>query len=455
MNIMGLILVIILYPFVLLMYFLLKNDATPKKNMYFGVTLDKEQKKDEDVDRIVKEYDKQMKKYLLILTLLPIPLLFIPWFSIFLTGWMIWLLATCFAFFIPFGQANMKLKELKAEKGWNEKQSQQIFVEMKAAGSVRKVKWYHFLPQNILTVLMVLWTLSTYQDASAIAMHILVISFATITPLFWLMAIWMDKQKTQIISMDSNVNINYNRAKKNIWKNFWSICCWINVLYMVSMPLALNSQGNLTHIFWVTTVLYIVLTFVLIFWLMKKKNDIDSRYRPEIFEDFADDDSHWYWGIIYYNPKDKHSMVEKRVGMGTSVNMATPVGKGFAVFGGLSLLVIPVICIWLILLEFTPIQLQLIEGQIVARHLRNEYAISLNSIEDAELIAELPKMSKNHGTSMDHLKKGSFLVSEGDRCTVFANPENGLFIRLEADGTTYYLSGYDDAETRRIYDALH
>ncbi len=455
MNITGLILVIILYPFVLLMYFLLKNDATPKKNMYFGVTLNKEQKKDEDVERIVKEYDKQMKKYLWVLILLPLPMIFIPWFSIFLTCWMVWLLATCFAFFIPFGRANTKLKELKAEKGWNENQPQQIYVEMKAAGSVRRIKWYHFLPQNILNVLIVFWAFSTYQGESPIIMGLLVISFATITPFFWLIALWMDKLKTQIVSMDSNVNINYNRAKKNVWKNFWNTCCWINVLYMVSMPFSLDLRGSLTHIFWVATTLYIVLTCVLLFWVLKKKNDIDSKYRPEISEDFTDDDSHWIWGMIYYNPKDKHSMVEKRVGMGTSVNMATPVGKGFAIFGGLSLLVIPFICIWVILLEFTPIQLSIRDGQLVAHHLRNEYTISLNGVRTAELITELPKMSKNHGTSMDHLKKGSFLVSDGERCTVFANPENELFIRLEACGSIYYLSGYDDAETRQIYDALH
>ena len=108
----------------------------------------------------------------------------------------------------------------------------------------------------------------------------------------------------------------------------------------------------------------------------------------------------------------------------------------------------------MILLEFTPIQLNIVDGQLVARHLRNEYTISLDSIQDAELITELPKMSKNHGTSTNHLKKGSFLVADDGSCTVFANPENEHFIRLEADGATYYLSGFDDLETTQVYEAL-
>lgn len=454
MNIMGLILVIMLYPFVLLMYFLLKNDATPKKNIYFGITLDKEQKKDEDVLLIVSEYHKQMKHYLWFLLLLPIPLVFLPWFSIFLTCWMVWLLATCFAFFIPYGKANTKLKELKLQKGWNSTRKHQTYVEIKSAGSIRKVKSYHFLPQCILTILIAWWTLSTYRDSNQVAMYLLVISFASISPLFWLMAVWMDKQHIQIVSMDSDTNINYSRAKKNIWKNFWSACCWLNVLYMASLPFALDTRGTLTGLFWVSTALYIMITIVLLFRFLKKKSDLDTIYCPDGVDTFLDDDAHWLWGMIYYNPKDKHSMVEKRVGIGTTVNMATPTGKIFALAGGISLLSVPAICIWLILLEFTPIQLRIADEQLVAHHLRNEYTISLNGINDAELLTELPKMSRNHGTSMENLKKGSYLTSDGNRCTVFANPENELFIRLDALGTTYYLSGFDDTETKQIYEEL-
>ncbi len=454
MNFIALFLILMLYPFVLLMYFILKNEATPKKNIYFGVTLTKEQKLDEDVTQIVKAYNQQMKRYLWVLLLIPLPIVFIPRFSIFLTLWLIWLLATCFAFFIPFGKANIKLKELKLAKSWNESQSSQIYVEMKSAGNVRKVRWYHFLPQNILAFLIVLWCIAFYREAPQLPMRLLVISFASVAPLFWLMAVWMDKQKIQIISMNSDVNINYNRAKKNVWKNFWSICCWVDVVYMLSLPFALTPQGTLTAVFWIATFFYIVLTVALLLRLIKKKNYVDSLYPSEISEDFTDDDSHWIWGMIYYNPNDKHSMVEKRVGMGTSVNMATPVGKVFAILCSLMLLSIPALCIWVHLLEFTPIQLTVMDRQIIATHLRNEYTIPLSSIENAELLTELPKMTKNHGTSMDHLKKGHFMTADSNRCTVFANPENALFIRVEATGTTYYLSGLDDAQTKQIYEEL-
>lgn len=453
MNFIDLFLIIMLYPFILLMYFLLKNDATPKKNIYFGVTIDKEHKKDEDVAAIVASYHKRMKRYLLILLLVPLPLVFLPWFSIFTTAWMVWLLATCFAFFIPFGIANKELKELKQTKGWSSAEQLPVYAEMKAASTIRRVKWYHFLPQNMLNVLIVVWILATYTGDSRAAVYLLVFSFASIAPLFWLVALWMDKQKTQIISMDSDVNINYSRAKKNLWKNFWCACSWVSVVYMLSIPFAINDYGQLTATFTVATFLYISATVVLLFWMIKKKNDIDARYGDRIPDAFLDDDAHWIWGLMYYNPKDKHSMVEKRVGIGTTMNMATPAGKAFTILIGSSLLAIPAICIWLILLEFTPIQLKVQNNRLIAHHLREEYVISMDSIRDAELLTELPKMSKNHGTSIDTLKKGSFMA-EGERCTVFLNPESELFIRLESFGTTYYLSGQTAEETRLIYDTL-
>lgn len=453
MNFMALFLLIMLYPFVLLMYFLLKNDATPKKNVYFGVTIDKEHTKDEDVKKIVERYHKRMKHYLWTLLLVPIPLIFLPWFSIYLTGWMIWLLATCFAFFIPFGIANKELKELKRAKGWTNAEQIPVYAEMKAASIIRKVKWYHFLPQNIWNVLILFWILSTYTGTSKTAVYLLVFSFASIAPLFWLVALWMDKQKTQIISMDSDININYSRSKKNLWKNFWCICSWLSVIYMLSIPFALNEYGQLTSTFIISTLLYTLGTLVLLFWMIKKKNDIDALYGEKMSETFLDDDSHWLWGLIYYNPRDRHSMVEKRVGIGTTMNMATPLGKGFGIFAGLTLLSLPAFCIWIILLEFTPIQLQIQNSQLIAHHLREEYVISLDSIENAELLTKLPKMSKNHGTSMDTLKKGSFMA-EGERCTVFLNPQSEHFIRFEAGGTTYYFSSSDGTETEQIYMQL-
>ena len=452
----NLIMVVCLYPFVLIMYALLKNDAAPKKDWYFGVKLTKEQQKAPEVEEVCNTYNKQMRNWFIVLMLIPIPMIFIPWFSVFMTFWLGWMMVSIFAFFIPMGVANTKLKELKMEKGWKEIKDIPVYVELKEAGNIRRVKWYHFLSQCLLSVVLFVVAMLYCPEGKEPVMGILQGSFAGISFLFWLAAIWMDKQKTQIISSDSDVNINYSRAKKNLWKNLWVTCAWVNVAYMICMLFALDKDGRFGAVFTVSTIVYIVSTFGLLLWLIRKLSSLDKKYQDKMDLDATEDEDHWIWGLIYYNPKDKHSMVEKRVGgMGTTVNMATPFGKGFVAVMILLLLQIPVLNVWILMLEFTPIQLSVEGNKVIAEHLREEYVIPMISIKEVELLTELPKMSLNHGTSMAELRQGSYLIKEeGKSCEVFLNPQNTVFIRVETSLGTYYIGGYDDEETREVYEMI-
>ena len=52
----------------------------------------------------------------------------------------------------------------------------------------------------------------------------------------------------------------------------------------------------------------------------------------------TNEDEAWIFGLFYYNPKDKSSIVETRAGIGTSVNMATGLGKGLTIFSIIAML---------------------------------------------------------------------------------------------------------------------
>ena len=62
-------------------------------------------------------------------------------------------------------------------------------------------------------------------------------------------------------------------------------------------------------------------------------------------------------------------------------------------------------------------------------------------------------MSKSSGTNLDNLYKGEFYVPEEHHgCRVFINPQNKLLIKIKANGKIYYLGGYDDKETKKVYE---
>ena len=145
----------------------------------------------------------------------------------------------------------------------------------------------------------------------------------------------------------------------------------------------------------------------------------------------VEDDRNWIGGMLYYNPRDSHTIVDKRVGIGTTVNMATKAGKGTILFIIIALLMLPLVCVWVIAEEFTPIHLEIENQSLCAEHIRTDYEISL-----------------------DDLEKGTFKISGEGECQVFLNPQNKKFLYFTANGKNYYMSGIDDTETEEIYQEI-
>lgn len=436
------------------MYFLVKYESAPKRGYVYGVSLSSAQRETPEVQGIIKGQQRRLRNYFIVLMLFPLPALFIPWFSIFMVVYMIWLIGGIFIFFVPFAKANVRLKELKREKGWNVSQPEGVMTEIKLAGKVRRVKFSQFLLPCIISIFSFVLCLFEFREERLEALYVSVGSIAFLTPLFYLAAVWMDRQKTEVISMDSEVNLNYTRAKKNLWKNFWVEGAYLTAAYTAIMVAGFTWRlPGFDVVIW-SSIAYTLLLFAAVFFLIKKKNRLDKAYSDKRDVLMSDEDDNWIWGLVYYNKKDKHALVEKRFGTGSSINMATPLGKGLVGFVFLTLLSLPFICLWLILLEFTPIQLRVENSQLIASQIRDDYTIYTVSVRDAELIEELPKWEKISGTAIDGLRKGTFRIPNEGRCEVFLNPDNQYFIRFEVAGVTYYMSGADDEETLSVYEAL-
>ena len=198
-----------------------------------------------------------------------------------------------------------------------------------------------------------------------------------------------------------------------------------------------------------------ILIFVPIVRGNKRVKDLKKRRGWYDTEELSDSpDSHWYMGMFYYNPKDKHTMIKKPAGLGSTINFARPAGKATAVFLILALLIIPIVCGWIITEEFVPIHLSIDNETLTASQMIDNYTIPLNQIEDLQLLEELPRWSRVKGTNIDNLQKGTFENRANGKFEVFLNPANHAFITFRAAGTLYYMSGQTDAETQAIYDNL-
>ena len=453
MNILNIIFGVTCYPLIFLMYFLLRN-ARDKNSWCFGATLSKEWKKDPAVEAIDVEYRKNLKNTMIVFAIVPVCAFFMKHMSIVFTFWMIWILVISFFPLYWYAKANKQIRVLKEKRGWNQA-SEVTYTDLKLAALPRKVKFVTFLPCLLLSVLPMVLSFTLNKEAGLSAFRICIVIFGLCTFLFYISAIWTDRQKVTVICEDTDINLNFARAKKQLWKNFWLICAWINVAFTWSIFFSMYAAtSGFVWIIWGSGV-YCLAIIGMSVWLVKRLFAINKKYEDKrTIGNSTDDDRHWIWGIIYYNPKDNHSMVENRMGTGTTMNMATGLGKGMYIFATICLLIIPISCVWMVMLDFTPISTVVKDDTIICTHLSVEYEIPLEEVETYSTITELPDMTKVSGNGMNHVLSGTYEIYREGMFETFLNPQNHLFIKIETPRETYYISGADDIETQKILDAL-
>lgn len=441
------------YPILFFLYFVLRK-AHDKNSYCFGATLKKEFREDDAVKAIVAEYQGTLKKTMIVLAILPFFAFLIPWISICMTFWMIWILVVCFYPMVFMAKANKQIMELKQQRGWNES-SEVTYTELKSAVIPSKVKLMTFLPALVFSTIPVIVAFVMFPNADYAAFIWIVAIFALCTYLFYGCAIWTDKQKMTIICEDSDTNVNFARAKKQAWKNYWVACAWINTIFTWMLLLFIwQRDWGMMGIIWGSVGYGLVIVGISI-WLVKKLKSINDAYEEKrTIIDAAEDDKNWIYGMMYYNKNDKHIMVENRMGTGTALNMATAVGMGSYVVSALLLLIIPVTCIWMIMMEFTPLQTTVENDVIICQHLKVEYEIPLEDIEEYTILTSLPDMIKVNGTGMDNVLSGTFEVYREGMFEAFLNPKNTLFLKIQTDDEMYYISGADDAMTQEIIAAV-
>lgn len=454
MNAFNFIFLLTCYPIVFLLYFFLRN-ARSHNGWCFGVSLTKEWKKDPEIDRVDMEYRKNLKNTMIVFGIAPFLTLFMKHMSISFSYWMIWVLAVCFLPMYWYARANKQIRVLKDKRGWNG-ETRVSYTDLKIAALPRRVKLTTFLPCLVLSVLAVVLSYVLYKEEGYAAYRICVWTFALCTILFYIAAVWTDKMKVSVICEDTDTNMNYARAKKKAWKNFWLICGWMNTIFTLLILVAMYfGTSGMSWIIWGSG-LYCIVIMVLTFWLLNKMFAINHAYESKrTLGDGFDDDRHWYWGMIYYNPKDSRFMVENRMGTGTSVNLAKTSGKVMYIIATLCLLIIPVSCVWMIMLDFTPIRTEIKNDTIVCTHLSVEYEIPLNDIEEYVVITEMPDITKVGGNGMDNVCSGTYEIYREGMFEAFFNPQNHLFIKIITEDETYYISGVDDVATAAIIEYLN
>ena len=331
----NLILAICIIPSALIMFFIGFPKEPEKRKMIFGVR-DNPKFHEGDAAKRVKEIAGECRKGALIITVFicvaTVILVFLP--STTITSLAIMLLVfALFLIAIPFGKGNTELKSLKKELGITK--SGTVYADLKNTNVVHGLKMPLLILPNALilleSVFAVLVDFGVIRITETLAIEkysltMMSLSFLFIGVIIVPVAYLMDNMRNTVISKDSNINANYSRAKKKCWADLFIAMSWTNALavavLMVLYMLIYNDIAVLAGVLAYTLVLMVIVLIV-----AKDQIAIEKRYARDTELELLDDDDCWILGMFYYNPNDTRLNVEKRFGVGGTVNIAHPAGK--------------------------------------------------------------------------------------------------------------------------------
>lgn len=458
MVIMNLILIGSMYVVLLILYFFLKLEISDKKATVLGIAVPEMMRKSEEVTVVCRRYLRDLRRLMMFLVIFPVTFFWMAdlSFAFYMLLYMIWVFLSVGAAAYPCAKYGEQIKELKRKNEWENKEKPENGESISAdvLPPVRTVRKGLTAVFCLLSVVPAAAAFFSETDPESRSEDVLILlSLAGMVWIICLLILWMDRQKSEMISRDTDVNLKFNRDKKRMRTDAWNWMAGLSVLFVWGTAFAMRDEFRGMAVWLAGVIVYSILILIICAWCEWKIIRMRRKMMTSL-EEYDREESCWYFGaLIYYNPEDRHFLVENRIGSGYSVNLGSVGGKVSAVLTGV-LLLFCLIGVPLLIArdEFTPVGLEIRDETLCALHTGTEYEIPEDEIAAVSLITELPEMSRRNGTGLPNLLKGRFRTEDREDIRVCLNPENSRFLKVETTENKIYLfSGSTDEETEKVY----
>ena len=430
-----------------ILYVVLRNNSKERNNLILAVTLTPEGRRAPEVEAVCQDFRRRLTWAFWILTAVMAAIACLPWISIVTTLSCLWLIAALILPYRLFGKAHNTLKALKKERGWYTASAKgKTVVQLPPAKPMHRTPTAWFLPPVLLSALpLISLALDPWTPEVAVVLGSTVGVCVLITAMSLLFYPLVYRQRLDALDADQTLTAALTRVRRYNWTKCWLLMSYLTAAY----SLAIWASGGSMAWYLIWTGVYCVALLIASLQTEFAARRAQRRLtlgRTEM--PLVDEDDYWIWGLFYYNPNNTHLMVNERVGMGMSMNLARPVAKWLMGITAAMILLLPLLGVWLMLEEFSPLELRLEDNAVVATQALSTYRVGLEEITDAVLLEELPDCWRVAGTGMEHLLKGSFNVEGYGLSTLCLNPEDPPFLLLETANRAYFFGG-DGVEERR------
>jgi len=362
-----------------------------------------------------------------------------------MTSWFIWLDVAIIAPYIPYVYTNTKLKALKVLKGWDHTSDRQtVSVNMDALPDSHWISPWVFAPSALICLLLI------FFDPEMAVMYIL---FAVMCLSFWAGYRYLYRNKAEMVDENTELTIVLSRIRKYNWGKMWIITSYAMSVYAVMMCFFQNAPVLSMVLIITVTIILCVYAFQIEF---KTRHLQEKLTKDSGQEWYADEDGHWIWGIFYYNPYDSRLIINSRIGINSTVNMAKTLGKVIMAATVLLLAAMPFMGVWMGAIGSQEITTTIEQEMLTVSAGSTVYQIKTSDIKEVALLEELPShLSRKMGTGMDTYLEGKFSADNIGNVTVLLDPTVSPYILIQTNDGKYYLFGTRDADkTKDAYQQL-
>lgn len=171
----------------------------------------------------------------------------------------------------------------------------------------------------------------------------------------------------------------------------------------------------------------------------------------------VDDDEYWKTGY-YYNPDDKHILIENRMQSGNyTFNYAK---KGAWIFTGITCTIIAgcIILVFVCMLPLINIQekITLTNNNLTISAGGYTSEIDVNDITELKLLDELPDDSflRTNGASTDSYDIGRYEGRTLGKCSLYVFDGYAPILMIKSDDTLVFVNSKEDGEIEKLYVEL-
>ena len=350
--IIKLVMFICIVPSVIMMYVLGFSRNPGRKKMIMGVRDNPKFHEGEAAkkfDEIVGSARKAGLIITVLVILISVILLCLPVNDGTILAWVLLVFAMLILTAVPYGKANTELKNLKKELGITK--SGVTYADLTSTDTVHALKLAWIILPNVLallgTIAAVLIDFGVFgvtPAAQKYALTVMSLSFLFIAAIMIPIAVMMDNARNMVISRDSSINANYNRAKKKTWADMFIAFSWANALCLIANSVLMFFTDSEAAVL-ISTLGYTAVIMAVVVIGVINQRQVESRYKRDTELELIDDDDAWILGMFYYNKNDTRLNVEKRLGFGSTINLAHPAGMVIGVISALIIIGSFIVCI--------------------------------------------------------------------------------------------------------------